>query len=76
MAAELPNIDALPASAMLSASEVARLFGISINTVWRWAKDERIAKPVKLGPNVTRWRAGDIRERLSAPTSSCKRCEK
>lgn len=65
MASEnLPNLDALPASAMLSAADLSDMFRVSLNTVWRWSKAGRLPAPVKLGPNSTRWRAGDVREAL------------
>lgn len=65
MASEnLPNLDTLPASAMLSAADLRDIFRVSLNTIWRWSKDGRLPAPVKLGPNSTRWRAGDVREAL------------
>lgn len=64
MASELPNLDTLPASAMLSAADLSDLLRVSLNTVWRWSKDGRIPRPIKIGPNSTRWRAGDVREAL------------
>lgn len=61
---DLPNLDTLPASAMLSASDLAGLLGVSLNTVWRWAKAGRLPAPVRIGPNVTRWKAGEVRATL------------
>ncbi len=65
MASEnLPNLDTLPASAMLSAADLSDLLRVSLNTVWRWSRSGRLPAPKKIGPNSTRWRAGDVREAL------------
>lgn len=29
-------------------------------TIWRWARQGTFPKPVKLGPNCTRWRLEDV----------------
>ncbi len=60
----LPQFDELPNSAYVSLEVVARLFGISNPTVWRWVKSGHLPNPVKLGPNSTRWAVGALRERL------------
>lgn len=63
---DLPNIDTLPASAMLSASDLSRLLGVSLNTIWRWAKDGRhLPAPVRIGPNITRWKVGEVRAAIA-----------
>ncbi|WP_295874031.1 AlpA family transcriptional regulator [uncultured Zhongshania sp.] len=38
------------------------LIPVSAATWWKGVKDGRYPKPVKLAPNVTAWRAEDIRE--------------
>jgi len=43
---------------------VCHLFTCSVATVWRWCKDGRLPPPVRLGARATRWRVGDLRERL------------
>lgn len=43
-----------------SVQQVAARLGVSVATVWRWAADGTLPKPVKLGPNTTRWRVADI----------------
>ncbi len=35
-------------------------YQISPNTVWRWVREGRFPKPVKLGPGVTAWRLSDL----------------
>jgi prophage regulatory protein len=39
----------------LTDEQVAARYTISRMTVWRWAREGRLPRPVKLGPNVTRW---------------------
>lgn len=41
-------------------TEIAARYGISRNTVWRWAKEGRLPSPVRIGPGVTRWRLDDV----------------
>lgn len=43
-------------------TEIAARYGISRNSVWRWAKEGRLPSTVKLGPGVTRWRLADIEQ--------------
>lgn len=44
----------------LSASDLATRYGVSSKTIWIWARDERLPKPVHLGPQITRWRIDAI----------------
>lgn len=44
----------------LSVSQVAARLGVSKATVWRWSAQGTLPKPVKLGPNTTRWRVADL----------------
>ena len=60
----LVNFDRLPDSAHVRLPVVAALHGISAPTVWRWVKSGRLAAPVKLGPNTTAWRVGDLRSAI------------
>lgn len=55
------NLATLPPSAMLSAADLAGMMGVSLNTVWRWAKAGRLPAPRRIGPNTTRWMAGEVR---------------
>ncbi len=61
----LRNFDFLPDSAIVRDKTVAGLFGVSIPTVWRMAKDGRIPKPVKPSLRVTGWQVGGLRAALS-----------
>lgn len=44
------------------ANTIARQLDVHPSTVWRWAEQGRIAKPIKLSAGVTRWRAADVED--------------
>jgi len=35
-------------------------YGTHEATIWRWAREDRFPKPVKLGGNLTRWSLADV----------------
>lgn len=39
---------------------VAGRYEISKPTVWRWARDGRLPKPIKLSPGCSRWKLSDL----------------
>lgn len=41
------------------------LIPVPSSTWWRWVRSGLAPKPVKLGPGVTAWRVGDLRDWLS-----------
>ena len=46
--------------------ELSKEFRVHRCTIWAWAREGRIPKPVKIGPNTTRWdRAAVIHALLS-----------
>jgi predicted DNA-binding transcriptional regulator AlpA len=59
--AALAQFDQLPDSAHVRLPVVAGLRGVSAATVWRHVKAGLLPAPVKLGPNTTAWRVGDLR---------------
>lgn len=59
--AALKNFDDLPDSAFVRLPVVAGLHGISSATVWRYVRIGRLPAPVKIGPNTTAWRVGELR---------------
>ncbi len=61
----LKNFDSLPDAANVRDKTVAGLFGCSVPTVWRMAKDGRLPRPRKLSDRVTAWNVGELRATLS-----------
>lgn len=61
-----PRSDKLGAAMKyLSVKDLAERFGVSVPTIWNWAgtgpysiKD--FPKPIKLGPQISRWRIDQI----------------
>lgn len=49
-----------PHTLYLTVSQVADRYGVSNDTVWRWSRAGDLPKPVKVGPNVTRWRLSEL----------------
>ena len=49
----------MPEKMLLPVAEVAELLGVSIPSVWRYAANGTIPKPIKLG-GATRWRRSEI----------------
>jgi prophage regulatory protein len=41
------------------------LIPVTSSTWWRWVRSGIAPKPVKLGPGVTAWNVGDLRDWLS-----------
>lgn len=60
--AALAQFDKLPDAAHVRLPIVARLFGISAATAWRWVKSGRLPAAKKLGPNTTAWNVGELRQ--------------
>lgn len=60
----LKNFDTLPDAANVRDKVVAGLFGCSVPTVWRMAKDGRLPRPRKLSKRVTAWNVGQLRATL------------
>lgn len=57
----------LPGTTMVSASEIAKAFGISPITWLDWARNGKAPAPYPLAqsPNALRWMLSDVREHLA-----------
>lgn len=60
----LANFDSLPDSAYVRLPVVCALFGYSDSTAWRRVKAGDLPSPEKLGPRVTAWNVGKLRQAL------------
>ena len=47
-------------TAFLRDTEAAVRYGVSRPTIWRWTRNGKFPKPVKLGAGSTRWRSSDL----------------
>lgn len=61
----LRHFDSLPDSAQVRLPVVCGLVSASPATVWRMALDGRLPPPRKLGPKITAWSVGELRQRLN-----------
>ncbi|HRC37703.1 MAG TPA: transcriptional regulator [Rubrivivax sp.] len=66
--AALSTFDSLPDSAQVRVPTVAGLYGVSVVTAWRWARNGTLPAPTKRG-GVTTWRVGDLRAAMT-PTAA------
>jgi predicted DNA-binding transcriptional regulator AlpA len=61
----------LPPHAVVRVPVVASVCGVSVPTVWRWARENsRFPRGRKLGPRTTMWNVGEIRAFLANPTGA------
>jgi predicted DNA-binding transcriptional regulator AlpA len=60
----LSSFDSLPDSAHVRVPVVAALHGVSVVTVWRWARSGKLPKPIKRG-GVTAWQVGQLRRSMT-----------
>lgn len=49
-----------PEEQLLRAWDVAKLLGISVPTVWRWAREGKLPKPMKISQRITVWKKTEI----------------
>ncbi|MEI7614500.1 MAG: AlpA family phage regulatory protein [Betaproteobacteria bacterium] len=61
-----PDFDSLPDSGFVRLPSLLLLFACSRATIWRWVKAKKIPTPKKLGPRVTAWNIGELRQVISA----------
>lgn len=54
-----------PATGFVSANTLAAMLETTPSTIWRWSKNGRLPKPVKLGEGTTRWKIEEVNEALA-----------
>ncbi len=47
-------------SPFLDVKEVAKRYGVSIDTIWRWKRNKELPPAVRVGSGTTRWRLDDL----------------
>ncbi|AZU69883.1 AlpA family phage regulatory protein [Escherichia coli] len=50
----------------LRPKDLANQLGISVSSLWRWARTGKIPKPIKLSERVTAWSSTEINSWLEA----------
>lgn len=51
----------------VSAKDLARKYGVTINTIWRWCNSGKLPQPAKLADKrCTRWNLADVEQSLTA----------
>jgi prophage regulatory protein len=56
----IASLTSSPDLTFLRERQVLARIPVSRATWWRWVKDGRAPKPVRLGPGIVAWRASDI----------------
>lgn len=51
---------------MYRAKPLAKSLGIGVSTLWDWVRNGKFPKPLKLGENLTAWRADEVHAWLNA----------
>lgn len=64
--AALAAFDTLPDSALIDVRTYALLLGCSENTIWRRSKAGMLPASIRVSPQQTRWRVGDVRKALAS----------
>lgn len=47
----------------ISAAQLARRYGVTKSTIWRWTKRGILPSPVRLSEQCTRWNLDEIEKR-------------
>lgn len=48
-------------------ASVAALTGVSVATIWRWAREGRMPAAVRIGPNCTGWKNAALLDWIADP---------
>ena len=60
----------LPAEGVVRLRTVTAVFGVSGSTIWRWIRQDKFPKPIRLGPNSVAWRVSELRDHLAKLSAS------
>lgn len=50
---------------ILRMNELKKIIGVSSCTIWRWRKQNKFPRPIKLGERLIGWRESEINEWLA-----------
>lgn len=54
------------------AKDAAAFLGLGTSTVWRWAREGRIPKPIKLSARASVWKLDDLKAFVAAQDAAQK----
>ena len=57
-----PQIPSLPEFSLVRASQIVQMIPVSEATWWKWVREGKVKKGIKLGANVTVWKLADVKE--------------
>lgn len=57
-----------PVDHLITVKAVASLLSMGVSTVWLKTKQGKFPEPIKISPQVTRWRLSDVNAWLENPT--------
>lgn len=66
--------DSLPNAAMVRQRVVLSVLPISAATLWRMVNSGKLPKPYKIGPNVTAWSVGELRQKMREMMHQAESC--
>lgn len=68
---QLVHFDELPDSALVRLNQllVSRVVPFSASTAWRRIRDGTFPQPIRLSPQITAFRVGEIRQWLRSPAT-------
>ena len=55
-----PRAIPIEGDAFYTAEQLASRWGVHLMTIWAWSREGTIPAPIKIGPNISRWRGADI----------------
>ena len=77
IAATIPAFDQLPDTAFLREAQLVKkpnnpapVVPVSASTLWRWVRTGQFPAPLKIGPNITAWKVGDIRQWMQSQAAA------
>jgi prophage regulatory protein len=63
----IPTLTA-PVAKLLTIQQVARRYGVTVRTIWRWEKNGRMPRAVRVTRGTVRWREEDIEKHVASLT--------
>ena len=49
---------------LLTVHDMAKVYSVSVRTIWRWADLGKIPRPYHLTPSTVRWKGEEVRQHI------------